>query len=72
MDKIHWHSREHLYWMELTKPTILDLLAGTDKTMALRVGFHMLIGVTRQGTCLLQDDPEKPLPLAEMIQITNS
>ena len=32
----------------------------------------MLIGATRQGTCLLQDDPEEALPLAEMIQITNS
>jgi len=32
----------------------------------------MLIGATRQGTRLLQDDPAEPLPLAEMIQITNS
>ena len=32
----------------------------------------MLIGATRQGTRLLQDDPEEPLPLAEMIRITNS
>jgi len=32
----------------------------------------MLIGTTREGTGLLQHDPEEPLPLAEMIRITNS
>jgi len=32
----------------------------------------MLIGVMRQGTRLLQDNPEEPLPLAEMIRITYS
>lgn len=32
----------------------------------------MLIGATGQGTRLLNDDPEKPLPVAQMITITNS
>jgi len=32
----------------------------------------MRIGTTRQGTRRLQDDPEEPLPLAEMMRITNS
>ena len=72
MDKIHWQSRGHVYWLELTEPTFSNLLVGIDKTMTSGVGFHMLIGATGQGTCLLQDDPEVPLPLAEMIRITNS
>jgi len=58
--------------MELTEPTFANLLAGIDKAMAPGVGFRMLIGTTRQGTRRLQDDPEEPLPLAEMIRITNS
>jgi len=58
--------------MELTETTIPNLLAGIDKTIAPGVGFCMLIGTTRQGTRLLQEDPEEPLPLAEMIRITNS
>ena len=58
--------------MELTEPTFPNLLAGIDKTMASGVGFCILIGVTRQDTPLLQGDPEEPLPLAEMIRITNS
>jgi len=67
MDKIHWQSRGHVYWLELTEPTFPNLLLGIDKTMTSGVGFHMLIGATGQGTRLLQDDPEVPLPLAEMI-----
>jgi len=58
--------------MELTESTFPHLLAGIDKAMAPGVGFRMLIGTTRQGTSLLQQDPEEPLPLAEIIQITNS
>jgi len=58
--------------MELTQSTFPNLLAGIDKTKAPGVGFRMHIGVTRQGTHLLQDYPEEPLPLAEMIRITNS
>jgi len=58
--------------MELTELSFPNLLAGIDKTMAPGVGFCMLIGATRQGTHLLQEDPEEPLPLAEMIRVTNS
>jgi len=72
MDKIEWQSRAHLYWVELTEPTSLNRLAGIDKTKAQGVRFRMLIGRTRQGTPLLQDYPEEPRPLAEMIRITNS
>ena len=39
--------------MELTEPPFPNLLASIDKTMALGVGFRILIGVTRQGTRLL-------------------
>jgi len=72
MDKIQSQSRGHVYWMELTEPTVQNLLVGIVKTMAPGVGFRMLIGTTRQGTRGQQDDPEDLLPLAEMIRITNS
>jgi len=72
MDKIRWQTREHVYWMELTEPTIANLLAGIDRILSRGFGYRMLVGPTGQGTRLLQDDPEEPLPLTEMIQITNS
>jgi len=72
MEKIQWQSRRHVYWMELTEPTLPNLLAGIDTTMAPGVGFGMLIGTKRQGTRLVQGNPEEPLQLAEMIRITNS
>ena len=58
--------------MEPTEPTLPNLLAGINKAMAPGVGFRKLIGTTRQGTPLLPDNPEEPLPLAEMIRIANS
>ena len=72
MDKIQWQGRGPVYWMELTEHTFPNLPAGIDKTMAPGVGFRMLIGTKRQGRRLLQDKPEEPLPLAEMIRITHS
>jgi len=58
--------------MELTEPTFPNLAAGIEKSMAPGVGFRILIGATRQGTRLLQEDSKEPLPVAEMIRITNS
>ena len=72
MDKIQWQSPGHIYWMQLTEPTFPNLLASIDKTMAPGVGFGMLIGTTRQGTRPCTTIPEEPVPLAQMIRITNS
>jgi len=58
--------------MQLAEPTLQNLIAGIAKTMALGVGFRMVIGATRQGVHWLQDDPEERLRLGEMIRITNS
>jgi len=58
--------------MELTEPTLANLLAGIDRILSRGFGYRMLVGATGQGTRLLRDDPEEPLPLAEMIRITNS
>ena len=72
MAKIQWESCGHVYRMELTELTFPNMLAGIDKTMAPGVAFRMLIDATGQGTCLLQDNPQKPLLLAEMIRMTNN
>ena len=58
--------------MELTESTLANLLAGIDRILSGGFGYRMRVGATGQGTRLLRDDPEKPLPLAEMIRITNS
>ena len=58
--------------MELTEPTRANLLAGVDRVLAHGHGYRFLVGTTRWGTQLLQEDPEEPLPLAEMIPISSS
>jgi len=58
--------------MELTEPTLANLLVGIDRILSSGFGYHMLVGATGQGTRWLRDDPAEPLLLAEMIRITNS
>jgi len=72
MDNIQWQTHEHVYGMELTEPTLANLLAGIDRILSRGFGYRMLVGATGQGKRLLRDDREEPLPLAEMIRITNS
>jgi len=71
MGNLQWQSRGHVYWIELTKRIFQNPQAAIDKRMAPGVGFPILIGATRQGLRLLQDDREEPQPLADMIRITN-
>ena len=58
--------------MELTEPTLANLLAGIDRIVSRGFGYHMLVRAMGQGTPLLGDDPEERLWLAEMIQIIYS
>jgi len=67
MGKVQWQTHEHVHWMELTEPTLGNLLAGIDRILSCGFGYRMLVGATGQDTRLLRDDPEEPLPLAEMI-----
>jgi len=69
---IQWQTHKYIYWMELTEPTLAHLLAGIDRILPRGFGYCMLVGGTGQGTRLLRDDPEEPLPHAAMIPITNS
>jgi len=52
--------------MELTEHTFPNLRAGIDRMVAPVVSVHMLISLKRHETCVMQDDPELPLWLAEL------
>ena len=43
-----------------------------DRVLVRGYGYRLLVGATRPGTHMLLDDPEEPLPVAEMISIRNS
>jgi len=43
-----------------------------DRVLAQGYGYRLLVGANRHGTDMLLDDPEEPLPVAEMISIGNS
>ena len=73
LDMLVWPAGRHLSWFEMTEPTLQNMRDGIDGVLEHGHGYHALGGVTKKGTGLLHEDPELPLPLAEMIPIsTNS
>ena len=58
--------------MELTEPTLANLLASIDRIISCGFGYRILVCATGPGPRLLRDNPEEPLPLAEMIRTINS
>lgn len=72
LHNIQWQTHGHAYWIEMSEPTIQHLLVSLDRVQAGGWGYGMHVGETRQGTHLLNDDPEEPLRVAEIITITNS
>jgi len=70
LDKIVWQAGGHVYWFKMTKPTLQNVRDRIDSVLERGHGYRALVGVTKQGTGLLHEDPEQPLPLAEMIPIS--
>ncbi|RPA88803.1 hypothetical protein L873DRAFT_1823997, partial [Choiromyces venosus 120613-1] len=71
LHNIQWQTHEHVYWIELTEPTLTNLVANIDQVLAQGFGYRLLVGATGWGARLLSDDPEEPLPVSEMIAIRN-
>jgi len=44
MDKIQRQTHEHVYWMELTEPTLAKLVAGIDRILSPGFRYRMLVG----------------------------
>jgi len=72
LDKIQWQTHGHVYSMEMSEPTMQDLFVCIDRVLARGYGYRLLVGAIRHGTRMLLNDPEKLLPVAEMISIGNS
>ena len=54
----------------MTAPTLQNVRDGIDSVLERGQGYRAHVGATKQGTSLLHDDPEQPLPLAEMIPMS--
>ena len=69
LDKIVWQTGGHISWFERTEPPLQEVRDGIDSVLERGHGYRVLVGATNQGIGLLHEDPEQPLPLAEMIPI---
>ena len=70
LDKIVWQASRHVYRFEITEPTLQNVCDGIDSVIERGHGYCALVAATKQGTHLLHEDQEQPLPLAEMITIS--
>ena len=70
LDKIVWQAGGHVYWFEMTESTLQNVRDSMDSVLERGHGYRVPVGATKQGPGLLHEDPEQPLPLAEMIPIT--
>jgi len=61
LDKIVWQAGGHVYWFGMTEPTLQKVRNGIDSILERGHGYRALVGVTKQGTGLLHEDPEQPL-----------
>jgi len=58
LDKIVWQAGGHVYWCEITKPTLQHVRERIDSVLERGHGYRALFGATEQGTGLLHEDPE--------------
>ena len=56
----------------MTEPSMRTLFVYIDRVLARGYRYRLLVGATTQGTHILLDELEEPLPVAEMISIRNS
>ena len=54
----------------MTEHTLQNMHDAIDSVLERGHRYRALVGATKQGTGLLHEDPEQPLPLAEMIPIS--
>ena len=69
LDKVPWQTGELVYWLEMAEPTIDNVLEEIDRVLERGYGYRVLIGATREGTRMLLNDPDEPLPLGEMVPL---
>jgi len=53
----------------MAEPTFDNPLEEIDRVLECGYGYRVLVGATREGTRMLLNDPDEPLPLGEMVPL---
>ena len=69
LDKVLWQTGEQVYWLQIAEPTFNNVLEEIDRVIECGYGYRVLVGATRDGTRMLRNDPDEPLPLGEMVPL---
>jgi len=69
LDKVSWQTGEQVYWPEMAEPSFDNVLEEIDRVLECGYGYRVQVGATREGTRMLRNDPDEPLPLGEMVPL---
>src|SRR5205807_3490106 len=69
LNKVPWQAGEQVYWLEMTSPTFDNVLEEIDRVLERGYGYRMLVGAMGEGTRMLRNNPNKLLPLGEMVPL---
>jgi len=69
LDKVPWQTGEQVYRLEMAVPTFDNVQEEIDRILERGYGYRVLVGATREGTGILRNDPDEPLPLGEMVPL---
>jgi len=53
----------------MTEPTFDNVLEEIDRVLEREYGYRVVVGATREGTRMLRNDPDEPLPLGQMVPL---
>jgi len=53
----------------MAEPSFDNVLEEIDRVLECGYGYRVLVGATREGTRMLQNDADEPLPLGEMVPL---
>jgi len=69
LENVLWQTGEQVYWLEMAEPTYNNVLEEIDRVVERGYGYRVLVGATRDGTRMLRNDLDEPLPLGEMVPL---
>jgi len=69
LDKVMWQAGEQVYWLKMAELTFDNILEEIHRVLECGYGYQVLVGAMREGTGMLQNDPNELLPLGEMVSL---
>jgi len=69
LHKVTWHAGEKVYWFEMTERSFDNFLEEIVRVLEPGYKYQVLVRATREATPMVQNAPDEPLSLGEMVPL---